>query len=376
MKIARMFGRYLVLPFLLLVVGATAGAWFIVDTGKSFNDDANWFNSPQGIDEAIMVSLGGTDQYVRIRSRDKANPVMLDLHGGPGSPQTGVSYRSLRPLTEYYTLVEWDQRGTPRSPYRSTQGNPNSYDLMVADTVELIEYLQTHLNIERVTLVGHSWGSMLGLGVIKKRPDLIAAYVGVGQALAWNAGFDESKRLLLNAARKTADTETINNLEALQDEWPPKGDVDGFMERIIAIQAPLITYKTSIHASKSNNLFTSDLFSDSLFSPEMGLQDALSMVAGASKATEELMNDLYGRDFRKEFGTTYQVPMFIFQGDHDWQTPTSLVGPWFETLEAPHKEYVAFEHSAHIIINEQPGKYLHQMVTRVRPFSLGQSTTD
>jgi len=82
------------------------------------------------------------------------------------------------------------------------------------------------------------------------------------------------------------------------------------------------------------------------------------------------MIDLFGRDLRTDLGAEYEAPIFLFQGAHDWQTPTTLVKPWFETLSAPYKSYVAFEDSAHIVINEEPGKFLVELVTHVRPFAL------
>jgi len=111
------------------------------------------------------------------------------------------------------------------------------YDRMVDDAIELIEYLQQHLSVERVVLVGHSWGSFLGLGVIKKRPDLVSAFVGVGQVMAWNAGFDETTRLLIEAAEAAGDTEIAEELRALPDEWPLKGETQAFFQRIGTIQA-------------------------------------------------------------------------------------------------------------------------------------------
>lgn len=368
MHFLKTVGKYVGIPVLLLVVGAAIGAGLIIDAGKNFNDDANWFGTPGGIDEADMVSLGGVDQYIRIRGRDRSNPVMLDLHGGPGWPQTGMSYRSLRPLTEYFTLVEWDQRGTVRSPVPDNAPLV-TYERMVDDTIELIEHLKQRLDVEKITLVGHSWGSKLGLGVTHKRPDLIAAYVGVGQAVSWKANFDETKRLVINAAEQAGDDETLTALCALPDTWPDKDDFEGILNRIETIQLPLTKYGTSLHASKSNSMFTSDLAHDLLFSPEMELSDAINLLSGYSETTKQLFAAIHDLDIRNHLGSTFEVPIFLFQGAHDWQTPTSLARPWFDTIEAPYKEYVNFEHSAHMIINEQPGKYLHSLVTKVRPFS-------
>ncbi|MCI5044214.1 MAG: hypothetical protein MRY72_05900, partial [Aquisalinus sp.] len=108
--------KYLVIVLVAAVLGAFFAITHLLDRTASYSDDANWFDNGHGIDVAEYVTIGGIDQYVRIRSRDADNPVMLDLHGGPGFPQSPWTFRYLRPLTEYFTLVEWDQRGTLRSP--------------------------------------------------------------------------------------------------------------------------------------------------------------------------------------------------------------------------------------------------------------------
>ena len=335
---------------------------------KSLNDDGNWFSSERGIDTSEYVTLNGVEQFVRIRSRDKTNPILLNLHGGPGFPQTPYSHRVFRPLTEYFTVVEWDQRGSGRSPVPTKLNATMTYDQMVDDTIELIETLKKQHGQEKVILVGYSWGSMLGLGVIKKRPDLIHAYVGVGQALAWPRGFDETQRLVTEAATKAGDQDTLGRLNKLSKTWPPAEDVDGTLERIGIIQAPMERYGTSLHASKSNNLFKGDIVLDLLSSPDVSVTESISML-NVSDATKALMADIYGTDFPSDPDKKYDVPVFIFQGEHDWQTPTTLVKPWFKKLEAPHKEYVAFEDSAHILISEEPGKFLYELVSKVRPFA-------
>ncbi|MAP03928.1 MAG: hypothetical protein CME48_02960 [Halieaceae bacterium] len=364
----RACGRYVLLPLLLVAIGAFAAAAFLLDAGRSANANMEWYGSANGILEEDYVELGGHPQYIRIRGRDRNNPVLLDLHGGPGGAQSGMTHRIARPLTDYFTLVEWDQRGAGKSAGDDSLIPTMSYQRMVDDTVELIEHLQQRLGVEKLILVGHSWGSMLGIGVIQARPDLIAAYVGVGQALAWNPAFDETKRLVLEAARAAGDTDVIESLEALPDQWPDALE-DHYFDRIVAIQKPLARYGAGFHAGLETNLMKTDLVLDAILSPLVGLGELLAMLA-PSDANMALIKDLQHRDFREQLGTDYKVPVFIFQGERDWQTPTSLVKPWFASLSAPHKEYVAFEDSAHLVINEEAGKYLVELVNRVRPFAL------
>ncbi len=371
MKYLWMFGKYIVFPLVIAAVGAA----LLIDHSKSLNGDGNWYDAERGLDQSEYLNLGGAKQYIRIRSRNRDNPILLNLHGGPGAPQTPYSHKLLRPLTEYFTVVEWDQRGSGRSTGDASLVETMKYDRMVDDTIELIEYLQKRFKRKKVILVGYSWGSMLGLGVIKKRPDLVHAYVGVGQALSWPGGFDETKRLLIEAAGKAGDKETVETLSKLPEKWPPAQDIDAFLERISVIQAPLVTYGHALHASKSNDLMTSDIVLEIVTSPDVSIREGLSIL-DLSDATKALMVDLFGKDLRVDFGNDYEVPVFIFQGKHDWQTPTTLVRPWFEGLVAPRKEYVGFEDSAHMLINEEPGKFLYELVNRVRPLALAQTGSD
>jgi pimeloyl-ACP methyl ester carboxylesterase len=369
-NVFKKLAKFVLLPLLVLVVGSLLTASYLINAGKAVNENSNWYASDNGIDEEAFVTLGGFDQYIRIRGRDRNNPVMLDLHGGPGGAQSGATHRTFRPLAEYFTLVEWDQRGAGKSAGDDSLVPTMNYQRMVDDTVALIEHLKQRLGVDKVILVGHSWGAMLGIGVVQKRPDLIAAYVGVGQALAWNKSFDESQRLLMDAAKKSGDTEVYESLVSLPKSWPPKQDTEAFIERITIIQGLLGQYGKGIHALKETNLFKSELIMDAILSPDISLTDILGLLSGMSAPTMALIEDLYERDFRSELGYQYQVPMIIFQGEHDWQTPTSLVKPWFAKLEAPYKKYVAFEDSAHIVISEEAGKYLYEMVSKVRPFAL------
>ena len=367
-RFLKLASLYFLAPLLLLVIGATAASWALIGSFKSVNDNVNWFGSPNGIDVKEYVEIGGLEQLIRIRGRDRDNPVMLDLHGGSGGGHMILSHRSLRPLTEYFTLVEWDQRGAGMSKGEDNFAEVMTYERMVDDAIEVIEHLKDRLGVEKVILVGHSWGSAMGLGVVKKRPDLIAAFVGVGMDLAWLGGFDESARLVLERARLEGDQETIDTLQALPAQWPPKDDQEATMRRIETIQGLQVGSGNFLfHAQKEPAVTSSEILMDAVLSPDFSILESV-LYFKPSKATAALQEDLYDYDFRTELD--YEVPMFVFQGEHDWQTATSLAKPWFAALRAPYKQYVAFEVSSHLVWPDEPGKYLYEMVKQVRPFAV------
>ncbi|MGH7695704.1 MAG: alpha/beta fold hydrolase, partial [Gemmatimonadaceae bacterium] len=139
--------------------------------------------APNGIDEGKYVTIGGVEQWITIRGEDRSNPVLLFLHGGPGDATNPWSYAAFRPWLRKFTLVQWDQRGAGKTLGKNgpSLGGTITLDRMVSDGIELTELLRKTLNQDKVILVGHSFGSILGVLMVKSRPDLYHAFVGTGQ---------------------------------------------------------------------------------------------------------------------------------------------------------------------------------------------------
>ena len=118
-----------------------------------------------------------------------------------------------------------------------------------------------------------------------------------------------------------------------------------------------------------------DVMLDGLLSPDAGMSGLWNLLFSwggpeytATSALRETLWDWSLLDKSEYY--EYEVPVFIFQGEHDWQTPTTLVRDWFARIEAPHKEYIPFEQSAHYVVPEEPAKYIYSLIDRVRPFAV------
>jgi pimeloyl-ACP methyl ester carboxylesterase len=142
--------------------------------------------APNGIDEAAYVEIGGIEQWITIRGQDRNNPVLLFLHGGPGDATNPWGYAAFPTWLKYFTVVQWDQRGAGKTFGRNGAASASTItpDRMVQDGIELVEWLKQKLHKEKIVLVGHSWGSVLGFFMVKARPDLFYAFVGTGQVAA------------------------------------------------------------------------------------------------------------------------------------------------------------------------------------------------
>ena len=338
---------------------------------------------PKGIEELKPVKIGGVDQWLHIRGRNRCNPVLLYLHGGPGSPMIGCMDAIQRPWEDYFTIVHWDQRQTGKSYYPANdKTDPLTVQRMIEDTEEVIQHLRHHLKQDKLFLLGHSWGSVLGMHMVKRQPDWLHAYIGVGQIVN---SMDAEKLIyerLLGHAKEQKENQLVAKLEAIT---PPRLDADylerekSFVEDCLLVRKALsrLAGETLMHHLSWDDCQKMMAF-DQLISPHLTLTDLSHAKLGDEVAVFRppytFTKDLYAVDLPSDLGSSFKVPIFFFTGAHDWHTPRLLSDNWFSQINAPYKELIHFEESCHMVVNEEPGKVLMTLVSKVLPFA--QASTD
>jgi pimeloyl-ACP methyl ester carboxylesterase len=204
------------------LLGVTALAVFAICLGLGFrayrqsvNARALAIRSPNGIQEGMYVKIGGIDQWIQIRGEDRGNPVILFVHGGPGASTIPIS-SGWQPWEKHFTVVQWDQRGAGRTFRMTGEAIAPTMTLaqMTQDGIDVVEYLRTHLHKDKIILIGHSWGSFLGIQIVKQRPDLFFAFVGTGQVVGKQT-FE--KQFELTVAHLEELAKAANNTPALTE---------------------------------------------------------------------------------------------------------------------------------------------------------------
>jgi len=154
---------------------------------------------PGSVSEIVKIKLGGVDQWILLRGQDIANPVALYLHGGPGG--------ALMPLVRHYTgelerhaiMAVWDQRGAGKSYSKKIPIESMKISQYLSDAHELVAYLKKRFNKKKIFLIGHSWGSILGMKLIQRhrtgrqqsireRKDLLGICIPPGEKIQQRAG--------------------------------------------------------------------------------------------------------------------------------------------------------------------------------------------
>lgn len=155
-----------------------------------------------GVQEAAYLPIGGIEQYIRVRGRSRANPVLLVLHGGPGSTLGATACRWQGALEAAFTVVHWDQRGSGNTYYRDPAAPPPTVERLLSDLDELVDALRARYGRDRLFLLGHSWGSLLGGLYALRRPEKLSAWLPVSQMVDFKRSEQVSAAEAIRRARE------------------------------------------------------------------------------------------------------------------------------------------------------------------------------
>ena len=327
--------------------------------------------APNGIQESFKTKIGGIDQWVYVRGQDRSNPVILFVHGGPASPVMPSTWEFQRPIEEYFTVVNYDQRGAGRTYLEAGEdaiSDSIHIDRYVDDAIEVAQYVRKRYGKRKLILMGHSWGTVVGMKAALKRPDLFHAYVGVGQVINSRVNERLSFQYGLEQARAHRNDKAIAELESIA---PYPGDKPITRERIIiARKWPQFYGGLSAYRDGGAKYY----FGAALLSPAYDCEDANAIDQGSVFTLGRILPELLEVDFQDV--DAFPIPVVMFMGRHDYTTPSAPTAAWLEKVDAPYKQGVWFEHSAHMIPWEEPGKTLVNLLKYVRPLAVRAGGSD
>ena len=334
-----------------------------LDKAREIIADLHRIVAPDGVQESYKLRVGGIDQWIYVRGRDVANPVILFIHGGPAAPLSPTMWQFQRPLEEYFTVVNWDQRGAGKTLLASDPASISDtihIAQFVSDAIEVAEAVKARHHASKLILMAHSWGTVIGMRASIARPDLFHAYVGIGQVINTRTNERLSFEYGLEQARKANNREAIKELQSIA---PYPGDEPITRERII-IARKWPQYFGGLTAYRHESFY---YFNGPLLSPEYEARDIDAIDQGNEFTLGKILPEFLQVDYTKM--KEFPIPVIMFMGRHDYTTPSQPTADWLEAVRAPYKRGVWFENSAHMIPYEEPGKMLVSLVTHVRPLA-------
>jgi proline iminopeptidase len=319
---------------------------------------------PTGVELLKKVRIGGIDQWVSVRGVDRRNPVLLHIHGGPGYVSIPMSWWFSRGWEEFFTVVQWDQRAAGKT-YLLTDPQKVAPTLtperMIADAEEMAVWARKELGKDKILVLGHSWGSFLGLELAQRHPEWLYAYIGVCQLIDGPESERRGWRFAMDAARREGNAKAVRELEAIAPYAIP-GRILPIKD--IYVERKWVGYYGGVMAYRRDNSTDSEL---AKLSPDYSDQEITRIWEGNEFSTPYLLPEVVALNLATH--RKLSVPLILFLGRHDRNVNSDVAAAWFDTVQAPEKHIVWFEHSGHIPMTEEPGKFLLSLVRYARPIA-------
>jgi pimeloyl-ACP methyl ester carboxylesterase len=314
--------------------------------------DANGNVIAASIAEKVFVEIGGIQQGLFLRSENPENPVILLLHGGPGSPDLALLYPYLmnERLEKHFTVCYWDQRGAGMSFNNSIDPATMTLDQLIEDARQVTVYLKTRFNKEKIYLIGHSWGSFLGAKVAEKHSENYFAYIGIGQISNQVESEKQAYDYMLTHATEINDRQAVRNLQKYD-----KSATDFPTTDYLIVSRPLMN-KYGI-GMMHENFSMLGMIKDLLLFKGYTLSEKIGYIQGMLFSSEHLWSYVTSSNLF-ESSVSFELPVYIIHGKHDYQVSYALAQKYLETIEAPDKAFFSFENSAHCPNVEELEKFV------------------
>jgi len=309
-------------------------------------------NTPEGgtqIAKKGWATIGGIQQGYFIRGENEQNPVILFLHGGPGSPELMMIKDT--ELEKYFTVCYWEQRGAGMTFSSDTDPATMITEQFVEDTRQMTDSLRKWYGTEKIYLMGHSWGSYLGIKTVEKHPELYHAYIGIGQVCHQL----ESERIaydyIVAEARKAGDTNTVEAFE-VYDKYATEFPSNDYLMKVRTNS--MNKYGVGV---KRKDMSMFDVATDLLFYRGYTLKDKLNYINGMMFSLNNMFHKVI-EDNLFQSSTHFDIPIYIIQGKYDYQVSYQLAKEYLDLIDAPQKAFFTFEQSAHSPNLEEPHHFV------------------
>ncbi|MDM5247253.1 alpha/beta hydrolase [Lysinibacillus sp. G4S2] len=295
-----------------------------------------------------QVKINGAKQQIMIRGRDKNNPVIIYVHGGPGSSEIPYVAKFQDLLEKDFTVVHYDQRGSGKSYHFNEDYSKLTADVLVEDLLELTDNISKRFGKEKVILIGHSYGTYLATKAAYKAPEKYEAYIGIGQLSNMQESEIDNLNNTISEAKKARNTEDVKYLEGIAEKIyngegvTPRDYVGKYGGATRLINMP------------DGNIL------GMLLSREYNVLDLIRYNYGLAETQEQLLKEVFDKPLPK-IATKLDLPFYFVMGKYDAMTSSNSAENYFNLIEADKKEFISFEKSAHYPQFEEKEKFYRWM---------------
>lgn len=355
MLVVTLFILSLYVIFMLIFIPPSSGEIqsFLDEDGKVI---------AHSIAEKVFVEINGIEQGMIIKGVNIDKPVLLIVHGGPGLSDYFLSKIYDTGLENEFVVCYWEQRGTGLSFHNDMDKKMFNTEQFIKDTIEVTQYLRQRFNQDKIFILGHSWGTYLGLMAAKREPELYVAYIAMSQIVNQKESEIEAYQYMLDQYTIKGNKKMIKRLNEYH---------------IMDDENELLMYRKSalrdqaMHDLGVGTMHDMDSVIQGLFLPSLRCRDY---------TIEERINIWRGKIFSKDTQMLFTIddfdaridvasldlPIYFLAGIYDYTTSYKLQKVYYDMLDAPIKGFYTFHDSAHSPIFEEPSFALEIFLQDIR----------
>ncbi|WP_419892113.1 alpha/beta fold hydrolase [Paenibacillus xylanexedens] len=292
-----------------------------------------------------QVEINGTGHEVMIRGVDRTNPILIFVHGGPGCSEIPYVRKYQKELEQHFTVVHYDQRGSGKSYHFFEDYSNLTTDVSVDDLLALRNYVSKELGQEKVILIGHSFGTYIGMKAAAKAPTQFHAYIGIGQMANTLQSELESLEYTYEQAKQAGNAEDVKELELIRSSIEQGKELT---PRIL-----LQKYGGAARLINENR----DYISGFLLNPEYNGLDMIRFYSGMFSSQDILLREAFDQNL-PDIVDHLEIPTYFVTGKYDYMTTANAARDYFDVLDAPIKDFIVFNESAHYPQFEEKEKFV------------------
>ncbi|MBR5514265.1 MAG: alpha/beta hydrolase [Ruminococcus sp.] len=303
--------------------------------------------------------INGVKQYIQVRGEGRNNPLILFIHGGPGGAVAGLTHILQAGWEEKFTVVNWDQRNSGKTYFANKQNAKEiactgTMDDYIKDVDEIIDYLHTVYDFEKIIIMGFSWGSAIGSEYAKRHPENVLCYVGVGQFINFKEGFHFICRKIKELAKNDeTDLMKINEFEASIPDVP-------VMTKEFSKKLRIFIALGTKYISKGGRPYPlKELFS----SPFLTFREKIYYMHPGRKMLEKTFNTMFTYDFRQNM--KYDIPVIFIYGVEDFSCPVGMLEECLCDISAPLKKLEIMPAATHSCFFDKPEEFMEILMNNI-----------
>ncbi|HMB98006.1 MAG TPA: alpha/beta hydrolase [Balneolaceae bacterium] len=310
----------------------------------------NEIDGPDAVSELTSVDIGGIEQWLLMRGKDVSNPVLLWLHGGPGAAQMPIHHAFTEELEQEYIVVHWDQRGSGKSNPAGFDEEAMTFERYLKDVEEVTQHLLERFQKRKIYLLGHSWGTQLGIRSVNRTPEYYHAFISVSQVVHSEKAEKISYEWLKGRVRSSGTEVQMQKFAELGT--PPYKDHDRYVA--------FAKMKDEFGGGMDEDILT--LLKYALQAPEYTIFDYIRWFDGANRGSGPMWEETRDVDLFSEV-PELDLPVWFIVGENDYNTPAELVEEYYKYVYAPEgKHLIVMEDCSHAPFIGNPDRFNREII--------------